>query len=423
MIASMAVIFTLTAVVQAGDLDFTSDVEVELEGSGIDLVILSGSEADEIIIDSTTIYVDVGVGDTLNLQAPNNNRMENDGGYTACRTIGGTVRIEISGPDTVTFTPSADVCSSGGGSSSLPSSTGASTTPMISLSTPSSGSDLVAGSDVTISWVIGGAGISEVDLSYTQNGSETIIDTKLDDDADYDWTIPSSLIGDITLTAKGYDSGRAQLASDSVSLDIEEEGTDESIESDEQLEIERDDEDRRVAPSSGVFGVSPFDGGAEMISEVTAGQYIRGYNYDTVYYVTDDLTRRPFWDATTFMTWGNSWDDVIWVSDATLSTLPMSDPMLSRPGVVLIKIQSDPNVYWIEAGASEFETATLRWIPSEELAIRLAGSNWADYVLDIESTTFSRFIIGNEMTEVDIDAADTSMLRTRLDVANRVAGL
>jgi hypothetical protein len=78
--------------------------------------------------------------------------------------------------------------------------------------------------------------------------------------------------------------------------------------------------------------------------------------------------------------------------------------MLPAPGVVLVKIQSDPKVYAIDTDS------TLRWVPDETTAITLYGANWADYVIDLEPTTFARFDVGEDMTaddEVDLDGMKT----------------
>jgi hypothetical protein len=85
------------------------------------------------------------------------------------------------------------------------------------------------------------------------------------------------------------------------------------------------------APDSGETGPSPFTGEIQPISQLGVGWFIRGPGGDTVYMVDEDMHRHPFWDVQTFFTWADSWDDVVWVTDATLQTLPLDTPCYRSP--------------------------------------------------------------------------------------------
>ncbi|MBT6254322.1 hypothetical protein HOI83_03785 [Candidatus Uhrbacteria bacterium] len=188
-----------------------------------------------------------------------------------------------------------------------------------------------------------------------------------------------------------------------------------SDEADTVLGITRDSEGRRVAPASGVEGASPLDGSLEPVSTVSAGQFVRSYAFDTVYYVDEDMKRRPFWDARSFFTWGTDWDDIVWVTDATLSTMSLSVPMLPQPGHVLVKIESDPKVYAIEADPTDPAKDILRWIPSEAVANNIYGSAWADYIIDIEPTVYIRYTTGLDIALGE--SVDTSGIQTRVQIS------
>jgi hypothetical protein len=140
---------------------------------------------------------------------------------------------------------------------------------------------------------------------------------------------------------------------------------------------------------------SPVTGLEELVSSVEIGDYIRSPYFSTVYYVTEDFERRPFMDAQTYFTYENSFDKVKVVSDATLPLLNLAGPMLPKPGVKLVKIQSDPKVYLVEENPDDAYRPILRWISSEELAINLYGEDWAKKVIDIPVTLFARFEIGD----------------------------
>jgi len=180
-----------------------------------------------------------------------------------------------------------------------------------------------------------------------------------------------------------------------------------------------DSEGRDWAPDSSMTGLSPYDGSTQFISNVLPGELIRSEHYDSVYYVTSNLTRRPFWNSQSFFTWAGSWGDVVWVSDATLATLTLDAPMLPRAGVVLVKVASDPKVYAVEGQADG--SSNLRWVPTEEVAIALYGSAWADYVVDVEATTMHWYGSGADMAATDV--IDTGVMKTRMAIAAKVAGL
>jgi hypothetical protein len=163
-------------------------------------------------------------------------------------------------------------------------------------------------------------------------------------------------------------------------------------------------------------GVSPITGLPEDITPVAAGSFIRSPGFETVYYVDGAGSRHPLWDRQTFFTWKDSWNDVDWVTDATLPTLSFGNALPPKPGVVLIKVQSDPNVYAVENGDDPWRPV-LREIPSEAIAAALYGSAWADYVIDVEPTLFSHYAKGEPM-EADT-AVDREALRTRDSLAEK----
>ena len=163
------------------------------------------------------------------------------------------------------------------------------------------------------------------------------------------------------------------------------------------------------AEYTGDKGFSPVTGEEEDISTITKGQFIRSSSFNSIYFVDEDGKRRPFWDTNAFFSYADSFDEVSWVTDATLSTLEMGDPMLPQPGSVLVKIQSDPKVYAIDEGN------VLRWVPDEDTANNVYGLSWADYVIDLDASTFARFSIGNNMATSDF--VDKAMMKTRFQLS------
>ncbi len=162
-------------------------------------------------------------------------------------------------------------------------------------------------------------------------------------------------------------------------------------------------------------GISPVTGELEVITSVSAGDYIKSPSFSTVYYVTESGGRRAFIDVNSYFTWADSFDEIKAVTDATLSTLPLEGMMLPKSGVVLIKIQSDARVYALEENANDEFSPYLREITTELIAHEMYGANWADYVIDFEPTYFGRFESGEDISEAE--EVDTSIMRTRQELS------
>jgi hypothetical protein len=216
--------------------------------------------------------------------------------------------------------------------------------------------------------------------------------------------------GFITVYAlvKNADGGIATLeASDSHELDCPEY----IEEAEEQEEEEREDIDlvpvydeyygRLQAQDSGEFITYPWSDEPEAISHVEPGWFVRSESFDTVYQVTEDMKRRPFWNAQVFRTHAD-WDEVVWVTDATLQTLKVASPVLPNPGVSLVKVTSEPEVFYVK---SEIEKEVLHKIPSEEYAKQVFGEEWQSFIIDLDPTIFHLFKMGSPLMSETIDSS------------------
>ncbi len=267
------------------------------------------------------------------------------------------------------------------------------------VTAPNGGEALVGGATQNITWSssqTNSAAMNNVNISYTTDAGATYhtIATNEANDGSYIWTVPSIVAGQVFVKVIGTDLV-AELASDS---------------SDSAFSISTA---VVTAPASGNTGLSPVTGLSEDISVVAFGNYIKSPSYDTVYYVdygTDGSTliRRPFNDHQTFITYQANFNNVITVTDATLPTLSLGGPMMPKPGVVLVKIQTVNKVYAIGTSGE------LRWVTSESLASSIYGSNWSDYVIDIPDTLYPRFMHGTDITTDE--NIDVSGMKTRAEV-------
>jgi hypothetical protein len=152
--------------------------------------------------------------------------------------------------------------------------------------------------------------------------------------------------------------------------------------------------------------------GGSTVPGVNPGDIITGPSTTAVYYVTTDYTRRVFLNEATFFTWYSNFDAVKEVSDDTLAALPLGSSMLPKAGVVLVKIQSSPVVYALEDGVDM--TTNLREIPDEATAISVYGNAWADYVIDVEPTFFTKFGMGSSINSSY--SVDRGQMKRRVDL-------
>lgn len=107
-----------------------------------------------------------------------------------------------------------------------------------------------------------------------------------------------------------------------------------------------------------------------------------------VYYVGKDCLRHPFPNANVYFTWYQSFDSVVSVTSAEMSSLPLGKNVIYRPGVRLIKFTTDPKVYAVSKGG------ILKWITTEDLARVLYGQGWNQMIDDISDAFFTNYVFG-----------------------------
>ncbi len=124
----------------------------------------------------------------------------------------------------------------------------------------------------------------------------------------------------------------------------------------------------------------------------TSGSLIKASGA-AVYYMGGDGKRYVFPDEKTYFTWYSDFSTVITISDAELASIQIGGNVTARPGVKMVKINTDPKVYAVSANG------TLHWITSEALAVALYGANWASMVNDVSDAFFVNYTIGSNITE------------------------
>lgn len=126
----------------------------------------------------------------------------------------------------------------------------------------------------------------------------------------------------------------------------------------------------------------------------------------SVYYYGADGKRYVFTGEKVFFTWYADFSGVKTVSDAELASIPIGGNVTYRPGTRMVKIQSDPKVYAVDAGG------VLRGIASEAVASALYGSDWASKIDDIPDAFFTDYELGLPIAS----ASDFSPSSVRLSV-------
>lgn len=121
---------------------------------------------------------------------------------------------------------------------------------------------------------------------------------------------------------------------------------------------------------------------------INSGDLVRGQSFNAVYYMGLDSFRYVFPNDKTYFTWYENFNTVKFVSDAELAKIQIGGNVTYRPGVRMIKINSDSKTYAVDAGGE------LRHVGSEALAKELYGANWNKMIDDVPDGFFTNYSIG-----------------------------
>ncbi len=127
------------------------------------------------------------------------------------------------------------------------------------------------------------------------------------------------------------------------------------------------------------------------VDSLSAGDLIRGTSFSAVYYYGEDGMRYVFPNDKTYFTWYDNFDNVKWLTDADMSTIQIGGNVTYRPGVKMVKIQSDKKVYAVSANG------TLRAIGSESVAKKLYGADWNKMIDDVPDGFFSNYTLSGNL--------------------------
>ncbi|MFH0892436.1 MAG: hypothetical protein V1867_06690 [Candidatus Falkowbacteria bacterium] len=125
-----------------------------------------------------------------------------------------------------------------------------------------------------------------------------------------------------------------------------------------------------------------------------SGQIVKMRGLTSLYYVAADGKRYVFPNENIYRSWFTDYDDVVTLSEEELVGLPLGGNVLYRPGVLLVKITTDPKVYAVT------KSGVLRWIKTETIARTLYGDSWNKLVDDVPDSFFTNYRVGDEIDDV-----------------------
>ncbi|MEA3272898.1 MAG: trypsin-like peptidase domain-containing protein [Patescibacteria group bacterium] len=126
-----------------------------------------------------------------------------------------------------------------------------------------------------------------------------------------------------------------------------------------------------------------------------------------VYYYASDGKRYVFPNDKTYKTWFKDFSSVTQISDQELASMQIGGNVTYRPGVKMIKIQSDPKVYAVEQGGM------LRWVATEIAALYLYGENWNQKIDDVSDAFFTNYKLGAPIESASDFSPGVETLETR----------
>lgn len=148
------------------------------------------------------------------------------------------------------------------------------------------------------------------------------------------------------------------------------------------------------------------------VSQLSAGDLIRGSSHTAVYYYAVDGFRYVFPNDKTYFTWYSNFNGVKWISDQDLATIQIGGNVTYKPGVKMLKINSSPTVYAVAGNGA------LRAVASEAVAKNLYGNTWNKQIDDVPDGFFGNYQMGSPVefaSQYDVDAEQAEAVNINTD--------
>ena len=125
--------------------------------------------------------------------------------------------------------------------------------------------------------------------------------------------------------------------------------------------------------------------------KIVNNRYIKSPEFSTVYLLDENSIRNPYPQQVVWESYfGKDFSLVEIISQSDLIKYVLGKNVFFKTGS-LIKTQDNPKVYQVA------DNGVLHAIPSEAVAKKLFGDNWAKMVYDISNIFFQDYTIGNDL--------------------------
>jgi hypothetical protein len=128
-----------------------------------------------------------------------------------------------------------------------------------------------------------------------------------------------------------------------------------------------------------------------------------------VYYLAKNGKRYVFPTEKIFYSWYGDFSTVRTVTADQLASYVIGGNVTYRPGVKMIKINTDPKVYAVEKGGK------LRWVKTEAAASAIYGSEWNTKIDDLPDSFFFDYVISADISSGS-DYAKTTATNASPDI-------
>jgi hypothetical protein len=355
------------------------------------IIVKAGSAYEALSIGTDSITITVPAAEVAEVRTPGIYPaiMENDGGLPTCNVL--TTRdnqLLINGPKTVTIRPTALHCDVTG--------YGTDDTAMLSLSSPASGAQLISGASTQIFWSSSGRAPASIRLRLSLDGGASYDQTMVSsviNNGFYQWIVPEvTTTSNARIKIEGSDAGLVTAVSlgDIFTIQGVEQRAPMEEEEAEAATINQYNPLVETAAAASIsldkrLTTASFPSGSLIC---LANSRIKSRFNSGVYYCGVDGRRYVFPNQKTHDTWYGDFAGVIELSDAEIAAISLGGNVTYRPGVRMVKIQTDPKVYAVAAGG------VLRWVRTEAAAERLYGANWNQMIDDVPDAFFVNYTVG-----------------------------
>jgi uncharacterized Zn-binding protein involved in type VI secretion len=129
-----------------------------------------------------------------------------------------------------------------------------------------------------------------------------------------------------------------------------------------------------------------------------AGDLVKGPVLSAVYMLSEDGTRKPFFNERIFFSYGLSFDDLKVVSKDVLASIPLGTMVAPQEDYLLL-FTGEPHVYQILNAESPFtleRRVELLRVENEEAARSAYGIAWKDLIVSLPVSLFQHFSVLND---------------------------